>query len=145
MPRPTSLATSTTGPGRAASAPSSRAISDSISAPASITLVSHKVRQSTSTAAPAGAAVLVDCLTLWLTNVMLAGADIESEIARLEGALAARPGPVVLVANEVGLGVVPDNALARRFRDAAGRLNQRLAAQADGVVLLVAGIPMKVK
>ena len=96
-------------------------------------------------AAPAGAAVLVDCLTLWLTNVMLAGADIESEIARLEGALAARPGPVVLVANEVGLGIVPDNALARRFRDAAGRLNQRLAARADGVVLLVAGIPMKVK
>jgi adenosylcobinamide kinase/adenosylcobinamide-phosphate guanylyltransferase len=95
--------------------------------------------------APAGAAVLIDCLTLWLTNVMLAGADVDCEIARLEGALAARSGPTVLVANEVGLGIVPENALARRFRDAAGRLNQRLAAQADHVVLLVAGIPVKVK
>jgi adenosylcobinamide kinase/adenosylcobinamide-phosphate guanylyltransferase len=96
-------------------------------------------------AVPAGAAVLIDCLTLWLTNVMLAGADIDDEIARFEHALAQRKGPVVLVANEVGLGIVPENALARRFRDAAGRLNQRLAAAADHVVLLVAGIPMKVK
>jgi adenosylcobinamide kinase/adenosylcobinamide-phosphate guanylyltransferase len=95
--------------------------------------------------APAGAAVLVDCLTLWLSNVMLAGADVEVEIARLERALADRGGYTVLVANEVGLGIVPDNALARRFRDAAGRLNQRLAAAADRVVLLVAGVPVKVK
>ena len=94
---------------------------------------------------PAGAAVLVDCLTLWLSNVMLAGADVDAEIARFERALAERTGPVVLVANEVGLGIVPENALARRFRDAAGRLNQRLADRADRVVLLVAGIPMKVK
>jgi adenosylcobinamide kinase/adenosylcobinamide-phosphate guanylyltransferase len=97
------------------------------------------------TAAPAGAAVLIDCLTLWLTNVMLAGADVDAEIARLERALFERGGATVLVANEVGLGIVPDNALARRFRDAAGRLNQRLAAAADRVVLLVAGIPVKVK
>jgi adenosylcobinamide kinase/adenosylcobinamide-phosphate guanylyltransferase len=96
-------------------------------------------------AAPAGAAVLVDCLTLWLSNVMLAGADVEVEIVRLERALAHRGGYTVLVANEVGLGIVPDNALARRFRDAAGRLNQRLAAAADRVVLLVAGVPVKVK
>jgi adenosylcobinamide kinase/adenosylcobinamide-phosphate guanylyltransferase len=96
-------------------------------------------------AVPAGAAVLIDCLTLWLTNVMLAGADVDDEIARFEHALAQRKGPVVLVANEVGLGIVPENALARRFRDAAGRLNQRVAAAADHVVLLVAGIPMKVK
>jgi adenosylcobinamide kinase/adenosylcobinamide-phosphate guanylyltransferase len=96
-------------------------------------------------AAPADVAVLVDCLTLWLTNVMLAGADIDTEIVRLERALAQRGGPMVLVANEVGLGIVPDNALARRFRDAAGRLNQRLAVRADRVVLLVAGIPMTVK
>jgi adenosylcobinamide kinase/adenosylcobinamide-phosphate guanylyltransferase len=95
--------------------------------------------------APADAAVLVDCLTLWLSNVMLAGADVEVEIARLERALADRGGHTVLVANEVGLGIVPDNALARRFRDAAGRLNQRLAAAADRVVLLVAGVPVKVK
>jgi adenosylcobinamide kinase/adenosylcobinamide-phosphate guanylyltransferase len=96
-------------------------------------------------AAPAGTAVLIDCLTLWLTNVMLAGADVDVEIARLERALLERGGATVLVANEVGLGIVPDNALARRFRDAAGRLNQRLAAAADRVVLLVAGIPVKVK
>ncbi|HXW24621.1 MAG TPA: bifunctional adenosylcobinamide kinase/adenosylcobinamide-phosphate guanylyltransferase [Xanthobacteraceae bacterium] len=95
--------------------------------------------------APEGAAVLVDCLTLWLTNVMLAGVDIDAEIARFERALVERRGHTVLVANEVGLGIVPDNALARRFRDAAGGLNQRLAAAADRVVLLVAGIPVKVK
>ena len=94
---------------------------------------------------PAGAAVLVDCLTLWLANVMLAGADVDGEIARFEHALAERKGPVVLVANEVGLGIVPDNALGRRFRDTAGRLNQRMAALADRVVLVVAGIPVKVK
>jgi adenosylcobinamide kinase / adenosylcobinamide-phosphate guanylyltransferase len=94
---------------------------------------------------PAGATVLVDCLTLWLTNVMLAGADVESEIIRLEQILIDRTGPVILVANEVGLGIVPENALARRFRDVAGRLNQRLAALADRVVLLVAGVPVKVK
>jgi adenosylcobinamide kinase/adenosylcobinamide-phosphate guanylyltransferase len=96
-------------------------------------------------AAPAGAAVLVDCLTLWLSNVMLAGADVDAEMGRFHHALEERTGPVVLVANEVGLGIVPENALARRFRDAAGRLNQRLAGLADHVVLLVAGIPMKVK
>jgi adenosylcobinamide kinase / adenosylcobinamide-phosphate guanylyltransferase len=94
---------------------------------------------------PTGAAVLIDCLTLWLSNVMLAGADIEAETARIEQSLIGRTGPVVLVANEVGLGIVPENALARRFRDAAGRLNQRLAGLADSVVLLVAGIPVKVK
>lgn len=96
-------------------------------------------------AAPAGAAVLIDCLTLWLSNVMLAGADVEAETGRFEHALTGRTGPVVLVANEVGLGIVPENALARRFRDAAGRLNQRLAGVADRVVLLVAGIAVKVK
>jgi adenosylcobinamide kinase/adenosylcobinamide-phosphate guanylyltransferase len=96
-------------------------------------------------AAPTGAAVLVDCLTLWLANVMLAGSDVDVEIARLERTLVERGGHTVLVANEVGLGIVPDNALARRFRDSAGRLNQRLAEAADRVVLLVAGIPVKVK
>jgi adenosylcobinamide kinase / adenosylcobinamide-phosphate guanylyltransferase len=96
-------------------------------------------------ATPAGAAVLIDCLTLWLANVMLAGADVEAEMTRLERAVLERKGPIVLVANEVGLGIVPENALARRFRDTAGRLNQRLAAVADRVVLLVAGIPVKVK
>ena len=92
-----------------------------------------------------GASLLVDCLTLWLSNLMLDDADLDHEIARLEDALARMRGTAVLVANEVGLGIVPDNALARKFRDAAGRLNQRLAARAENVVLLVAGIPVKVK
>lgn len=94
---------------------------------------------------PDGAAVLVDCLTLWLSNLLLADADIERECDRLEQALARRTGLVVLVANEVGLGIVPDNALARRFRDEAGRLNQRLAARAARVIFMAAGIPMKLK
>jgi len=90
-------------------------------------------------------AVLVDCLTLWLSNLMLADADIDAETARLETALASIAAPVVLVSNEVGSGIVPDNALARRFRDAQGRLNQRMAARADRVVLMVAGLPLVVK
>jgi adenosylcobinamide kinase/adenosylcobinamide-phosphate guanylyltransferase len=94
---------------------------------------------------PSGQPVLVDCLTLWLTNHMLAGHDLEAECARLETILAAPTGPWFVVSNEVGLGIVPENALARRFRDAAGRLNQRVAALADHVILMVAGLPMKVK
>ena len=89
--------------------------------------------------------VLVDCLTLWLTNLILAEADIADAVARLLAACADAPGPLVLVGNEVGLGIVPDNALARRFRDEAGRLHQRLAARADRVVLTVAGLPLIVK
>jgi adenosylcobinamide kinase / adenosylcobinamide-phosphate guanylyltransferase len=88
---------------------------------------------------------LVDCLTLWLTNCLLAGADLDAEAARLEAALDARRGPTWLVANEVGLGIVPENALARRFRDAAGLLNQRLAARADRVVFVAAGLPLTLK
>jgi adenosylcobinamide kinase/adenosylcobinamide-phosphate guanylyltransferase len=91
------------------------------------------------------APVLVDCLTLWLTNVMLAGRDVDADVAALLAALAARTAPSVLVSNEVGLGIVPDNALARRFRDAAGLLHQRVAAQADRVVFMVAGLPLVVK
>ena len=89
--------------------------------------------------------VLIDCLTLWLTNVMLGEHDIEACVAGLESALRSREGPTVLVANEVGYGIVPDNALARRFRDEAGRLNQRVARLAGRVVLVVAGIPVTVK
>jgi adenosylcobinamide kinase/adenosylcobinamide-phosphate guanylyltransferase len=96
-------------------------------------------------AAPAGRPVLIDCLTLWLSNLMIAGAELDGEVDRLERALDGAAGPVVVVANEVGLGIVPDNALARRFRDLAGRLNQRLAVRADHVVLLVAGIPLTLK
>ena len=96
-------------------------------------------------AAPAGAAVLVDCLTLWLSNLMEADFDIETQTARLQDALTGRVGPTVLVSNEVGLGIVPDNALARRFRDLQGILNQNLAAQATRVVMMVAGLPVVVK
>ena len=90
------------------------------------------------------APVLVDCLTLWLSNLILADADLPAAEAALDAALD-RAAPAVLVSNEVGLGIVPDNALARRFRDEAGRLHQRLAARADRVVLTVAGLPLFVK
>jgi adenosyl cobinamide kinase/adenosyl cobinamide phosphate guanylyltransferase len=89
--------------------------------------------------------VLVDCLTLWLSNLMLDGADIPEAAANLDAALDGRTAPTVLVSNEVGLGIVPENALARRFRDAAGLLNQRLAARANHVLFMVAGLPMDVK
>jgi adenosylcobinamide kinase/adenosylcobinamide-phosphate guanylyltransferase len=96
-------------------------------------------------AAPTEAAVLVDCLTLWLSNRLLAEADMDQEIDTLEAALANHDGVVVLVANEVGSGIVPDNALARRFQDLQGILNQRIAARASHVVLMVAGLPLQVK
>lgn len=89
--------------------------------------------------------VLVDCLTLWLANLMDAGREPEAEGARLAAALSGLRGPAILVANEVGLGIVPDNALARAFRDAAGRLNQRIAAAAQHVVFLAAGLPLALK
>jgi adenosylcobinamide kinase / adenosylcobinamide-phosphate guanylyltransferase len=89
--------------------------------------------------------VLVDCLTLWLSNLMLTHADIEREIDRLENALRAMKAHVVLVANEVGLGIVPEHQLGRQFRDWQGILNQRMAAQADHVFLMVAGLPLVVK
>lgn len=90
-------------------------------------------------------AVLVDCATLWLTNHMLAGADLARTSADLIAALHDCAAPVVLVSNEVGWGIVPENALARAFRDAQGRLNQALAARADLVVAVIAGLPMVVK
>lgn len=89
--------------------------------------------------------VLVDCLTLWLSNHMLADADIEQEMTRLEDALTAAKTPVVLIANEVGSGIVPDHPLGRKFRDLQGVLNQRMAARADRVVLVVAGLPLALK
>lgn len=89
--------------------------------------------------------LLVDCLTVWLNNLMFRKIDIETATQNLEAALAARTAPTVIVSNEVGFGIVPDNAEARRFRDLQGRLNQRIAAMADEVVLVVAGLPMFVK
>ncbi|MER8626431.1 bifunctional adenosylcobinamide kinase/adenosylcobinamide-phosphate guanylyltransferase [Mesorhizobium sp. M1143] len=96
-------------------------------------------------ALPDNQPVLVDCLTLWLTNHMLADHDLEGECLRLADVLSRPRGPWFVVSNEVGQGIVPDNALARRFRDAAGRLNQQVAAVADMVLLMVAGLPLKVK
>lgn len=88
---------------------------------------------------------LVDCLTLWLTNLMLADRDWRQEVDRLAALLPAQSAPVVLVTNEVGAGIVPDNALARAFRDAAGLTNQKIATACDELWFCVAGHPLKVK
>jgi adenosylcobinamide kinase / adenosylcobinamide-phosphate guanylyltransferase len=96
-------------------------------------------------ALPREAAVLIDCLTLWLANRLLADADLDQEMEALERALTDHDGAVVLVSNEVGSGIVPDNALARRFQDLQGTLNQRIAAKVSRVVLMVAGLPLFVK
>lgn len=88
---------------------------------------------------------LVDCLTLWLSNLIHAGRDWQEEAQALAGAIAEQAAPVVFVTNEVGGGIVPENALGRRFRDAAGHLNQTVAAACDEVYLSVAGYPLKVK
>ena len=92
-----------------------------------------------------GGAVLVDCLTLWVSNLMAEGRDVAAESASLVDSLDGLDGSVVFVANEVGLGVVPDNAMAREFRDHAGRLNQTIAARADRVVFMAAGLPLALK
>ena len=84
--------------------------------------------------------MLVDCLTLWLSNVMAAGRDAGSDIQALVDCLGSLGGPVVLVSNEVGLGIVPDNALARAYMDNAGRMNQAVAAAAGRVVVMHAGL-----
>lgn len=88
---------------------------------------------------------LVDCVTLWLSNLMFAERDWEAEVAALCDLLPALSAPVVFVTNELGSGIVPENALARRFRDMAGWTNQRLGAACDEVWLCVAGQPLKIK
>ncbi|MFO1142150.1 MAG: bifunctional adenosylcobinamide kinase/adenosylcobinamide-phosphate guanylyltransferase [Amaricoccus sp.] len=95
--------------------------------------------------APEDRPLLVDCLTLWLSNHLMAGEDPAAATSALLAVLAAPRGPWVLVSNETGLGIVPENALARRVRAAQGILNQQVAALADSVILTVAGIPLKVK
>ncbi len=89
--------------------------------------------------------VLVDCLTLWLSNVMLGGYSVTDAQAGLISALAAASGPVLLVSNEIGLGLVPETALGREFRDAQGRLNQAIAAVLPSVVFIAAGLPLVLK
>jgi adenosylcobinamide kinase / adenosylcobinamide-phosphate guanylyltransferase len=92
-----------------------------------------------------GSFVLIDCVTIWLGNLMFREKDVRSEVAALCDALAATRARVVLVSNEVGFGIVPENALARRFRDEQGFANQRLAACADKVFLVAAGLPLRLK
>ncbi len=89
--------------------------------------------------------VLVDCLTLWLSNLMMENRDIEAEFNTLIGIIPSLKNPVIFVTNEVGQGIVPDNKLARDFRDHAGRLNQTIAAAADQVILMTAGLPHIIK
>lgn len=96
-------------------------------------------------AAPDGAPVLVDCLTLWLSNLLLADRPVGAAADELMTALERRRGLTVLVSNEVGLGIVPENRLARDFRDAAGILHRRVAASAQHVHFMVAGIATIVK
>jgi adenosylcobinamide kinase / adenosylcobinamide-phosphate guanylyltransferase len=92
-----------------------------------------------------GRVVLIDCLTLWLNNLVHAGLDVENACAQLCVALPGCPSPIILVSNEIGLGLVPETALGRAFRDQQGRLNQSLAAIVPHVVFLCAGLPLTLK
>jgi adenosylcobinamide kinase/adenosylcobinamide-phosphate guanylyltransferase len=108
-----------------------------------------KLAEALQTAAAHGHPVLVDCLTLWLSNLMHAGADLDEaadDVVQTLGELAPPVGPpVVFVSNEVGLGLVPETPLGRAFRDAQGRLNMRMAERADRVILMAAGLPLLMK
>lgn len=97
------------------------------------------------THAAADRLLLIDCLTLWVSNLMHAGRDIGAATDDLIAAMGDARGPVILVSNEVGLGIVPDNAIARRFRDEAGRVNQAVAAAANEVSFVAAGLPLRLK
>lgn len=92
-----------------------------------------------------GEAALVDCLTLWLSNLMEAGRDPRAETQALIDSFTQMGGPIAFVANEIGLGIVPDNGLARAFRDAAGEINQRVAQAADQVFFIAAGLALRLK
>ena len=95
--------------------------------------------------APVDAAIVIDCLTLWLSNLMLGDHDVDHEVARFDAALEARGMATIAVANEVGLGIIPETPLGRAFRDRAGWLNQHLASRAGKVIFMVAGVPVAVK
>lgn len=92
-----------------------------------------------------GTLILVDCLTLWASNLLLADVDVDAATDALVAHLATAQARIIFVSNEVGWGIVPDNALARRFRDVAGRLNQRVAAAVGQVDLVIAGLPQRLK
>ncbi|MEO1544010.1 MAG: bifunctional adenosylcobinamide kinase/adenosylcobinamide-phosphate guanylyltransferase [Pseudomonadota bacterium] len=89
--------------------------------------------------------ILIDCLTLWLSNALLAHHDLDARISTLLESLATAAGPIVVVSNEVGMGIVPENALARKFRDLQGRLNSQVADLADRAILVAAGLPLTLK
>jgi len=89
--------------------------------------------------------ILIDCLTLWLSNIMLAERDADAEIGALAAALPLARAPLVLVSNETGLGIVPENVLARRFRDYSGIMNRQIAALSDNVLFVAAGLPLVMK
>ncbi|AVA14630.1 bifunctional adenosylcobinamide kinase/adenosylcobinamide-phosphate guanylyltransferase [Sphingopyxis sp. MG] len=105
----------------------------------------HDLAAALDAADDADAVVLVDCLTIWISNLMLAEADCEAATRELCEAIGRFGGQLILVANEVGLGIVPDNALARRFRDEAGRTNQAVAAAVQEVQMIFAGLPQRLK
>lgn len=93
-----------------------------------------------------GRVVVLDCLTLWLNNLMLEDRDVEADIDRLVALLTEGvKGELILVSNEIGLGLVPDTELGRDFRDLHGRMNQRVAAVCERVLFMVAGLPMVVR
>ena len=95
--------------------------------------------------APAGQPILIDCATLWLTNLILGELDVAAQSDALLDTVRKTANPVVIVSNEVGQGIVPDNALSRRFRNAQGTLNQQIAQEADLVVAIMAGLPLTLK
>ncbi|WP_105382375.1 bifunctional adenosylcobinamide kinase/adenosylcobinamide-phosphate guanylyltransferase [Neorhizobium alkalisoli] len=92
-----------------------------------------------------GRVILVDCLTLWVTNLMMEERDVDAEGVVLIRTLESLSAPLILVSNEVGLGIVPENKMAREFRDHAGRLHQKIAAVADNVYFVAAGLPLRMK
>jgi adenosylcobinamide kinase / adenosylcobinamide-phosphate guanylyltransferase len=95
--------------------------------------------------ARAGGVVVVDCLTLWLSNLMLAGRDPGPAVTALADAIVALAGPAILVSNEVGMGIVPDHKLSREFRDWQGRANREIGAACDAVIFVAAGLPLQLK
>ncbi len=105
----------------------------------------HALEAVLSREAASDRAILVDCLTLWLSNLMEADADIAARGDALCETLRTLPGLIVLVSNEIGLGLVPETPLGRAFRDAQGRLNQAAAGAADRVVFVAAGLPLVLK
>ncbi len=105
----------------------------------------HALAATLAASASPGRLVVVDCLTLWLANRLAAEGDLGADCAALVDALEGAAGDVIVVSNEVGLGIVPDNAMARRFRDAAGRLNQQVAGYCARVTFVAAGLPLTLK